>query len=70
VNRAIFPDLNLRTEGIAQSAKEWIKSAPNIDPTGTEPLVIKEIGDPNHAYDVIINGTVHPIKSGKNKNTN
>lgn len=70
VNRAIFPDLNLRTEGIAQSAKEWIKSAPNIDPTGTEPLVIKEIGDPDHAYDVIINGTVHPIKSGKNKNTN
>lgn len=70
INRAIFPDLNIRNDGISLSAIEWIKSAPSIDPTGTEPLVIKEIGDPNHAYDVIIDGKVHPIKSGKSKTNN
>lgn len=70
INRAIFPDLNIRNDGISLSAIEWIKSAPSIDPTGTEPLVIKEIGDPGHAYDVIIDGKVHPIKSGKSKTNN
>lgn len=70
VNRAIFPDLNIRVDGIALSAIEWIKSAPTVDLTGTEPLVIKEIGDPDHAYDVIIDGKVHPIKSGKSKTNN
>ena len=70
INRAIFPDLNIRNDGISLSAIEWIKSAPSIDPTGTEPLVIKEIGDPDHAYDVIIDGKVHPIKSGKSKTNN
>lgn len=70
VNRAIFPEFNIRTEGIAQSARVWIRQAPNTDPTGTEQLVIKEVGEPNHAYDVIINGTVHPIKSAKSRNNN
>lgn len=70
VNAAIFPEFNMRTEGIAQSARVWIRQAPNIDPTGTEQLVIKEVGEPDHAYDVIINGVAHPIKSAKSRNNN
>lgn len=70
VNRAIFPEINIRTEGIAQSARVWIRQAPNTDPTGTEQLVIKEVGEPDHAYDVVINGVVHPVKSAKSKNNN
>lgn len=70
VNKAIFPEINIRTEGIAQSARVWIRQAPNTDPTGTEQLVIKEVGEPDHAYDVIINGVVHPVKSAKSRNNN
>lgn len=70
VNKAIFPEFNIRTEGIAQSARVWIRNAPNTDPTGTEQLVIKEVGEPDHAYDVIINGVAHPIKSAKSRNNN
>ena len=70
VNGAIFPEINIRTEGIAQSARVWIRQAPNADPTGTEQLVIKEVGEPDHAYDVIINGTVYPVKSAKSRNNN
>lgn len=70
VNKAIFPEINIRTEGIAQSARVWIRQAPNTDPTGTEQLVIKEVGEPDHAYDVVINGVVHPVKSAKSKNNN
>lgn len=70
VTKAIFPEFNIRSEGIAQSARVWIRQAPNVDPTGTEQLVIKEVGEPDHAYDVIINGEVHPIKSAKSRNNN
>lgn len=70
VNRTIFPEFNIRTEGVAQSARIWIRQAPSIDPTGTEQLVIKEVGEPDHAYDVIINGKVYPIKSAKSKENN
>lgn len=70
VNKAIFPEINIRTEGIAQSARVWIRQAPNTDPTGTEQLVIKEVGEPDHAYDVIINGVTHPVKSAKSRNNN
>ena len=68
VNRAIFPELNIKKEGyIGQSARMWIARAPNIDPTGTEPLVIKET---NEGYEVVIKGKVHKITSGKEKNKN
>ena len=45
----------------------WIAKAPNIDPTGTEPLVIREVDD---GYEVIIKGTTHKINSRKSKNKN
>ena len=70
VSKMIFPDLNLRTEGIGQSAKMWIIKAPNCDIDGTESLVIKTIGEQDHFYDVIINGKTYPIKSKKNKENN
>lgn len=70
VNKAIFPSLNIRYEGIAKSARQWILNAPDADPEGVEPLVIKEIGDVNHYYDVIINGKVYPIKTKKGKKVN
>lgn len=68
VNRAIFPELNIKSEGyIGQSARMWIAKAPTVDPTGTEPLVIKEVDD---GYQVIIKGKVHNIKSKRAKNKN
>ncbi len=70
INKAIFPSLNIRYEGIAQSARQWILNAPDSDPEGVEPLVIKEVGDPDHYYDVIINGKVFPIKTKRGKKTN
>lgn len=70
INKAIFPSLNIKYEGIAKSARQWILTAPDVDPEGVEPLVIKEIGDIDHYYDVIINGKTYPIKTRKGKNTN
>ncbi len=70
VNRAIFPTINLREDGIGKSAEEWIKYAPSIDPEGTEPLVITQVNEIDHAYDVKINGTVHKIKSNKTRKHN
>lgn len=70
INKAIFPELNIRQKGISTSAKSWILNAPDFDYDGTEPLVIKEVGDKDHYYDVIINGTTYPIKTKGNKNTN
>lgn len=70
VSRAIFPDLHIEENGIESSAKAWIARAPSIDPEGIEDLVIQEIGDQDHFYDVIIKGTVYPIKSKKPKNSN
>lgn len=68
VNRAIFPELTIKKKGfIGQSARMWIAKAPNIDPTGTEPLVIKETDD---GYDVIIKGITHKVSSTKSKNKN
>ena len=68
VNRAIFPELKIKREGyIGQSAKLWIARAPGNDPTGTEPLVIKET---DGQYEVIINGKSYQIKSGKYKTKN
>ena len=70
VNRAIFPSVNLKMEGLGESAKEWIKWAPSENINGVEPLVITKVQAEDHAYEVIINGTTHNIKSGKNKNSN
>ena len=70
VNKAIFPTVNLRNEGIGQSAKEWIKYAPSIDPEGTEPLVISQVNDIDHAYEVTIKGEKYNIKSNKPKEKN
>lgn len=70
VSRAIFPSINLRTEGIGQSAQEWIKYAPVEDSTGMEPLTIKKVNERDHAYEVIINGKKHNIKSSKEKERN
>ena len=68
INRAIFPELNFKREGyIGQSARMWIARAPNVDPTGTEPLVIREV---DNEYEVIIKGESHRIKSHKEKNKN
>lgn len=70
VNKAIFPTINLKSEGIGQSAKEWIKYAPSIDPEGTEPLVIKQVNERDHAYEVTIKGKTYNIKSNKSKERN
>lgn len=70
ISKAIFPTMNLRSEGIGQSAREWIKYAPSIDPEGTEPLVIKQVNEIDHAYEVKIKGQVHNIKSNKPKERN
>lgn len=68
VNRAIFPELNIKSEGyIGQSARMWIARAPSVDPTGTEPLVIKEVDD---GYQVIIKGKTYNIKSKRAKTKN
>lgn len=70
VNRAIFPAVNLKEDGLGQSAKEWIKWAPTENINGVEPLVIKKVEAKDHAYEVTINGTTHNIKSGKDKSVN
>lgn len=66
---AIFPTLNIKEEGIGQSARLWIQNAPSVDQIGTQQLVIKEVNT-DHRYDVIINGKVYPIKSGRAKIAN
>lgn len=70
VAAAIFTDLNIKEIGIKKSAKWWIANAPNADLHKTYSLVIKQIGDQDHFYDVIINGKVYPIKSKIEKTKN
>lgn len=70
VTRAIFPSVNLRSDGIGQSAQEWIKFAPVEDPTDMEPLIIKKVNERDHAYEVTLDGTVYNIKSSKDKEKN
>lgn len=67
--RQIFPTLNIKSEGLETSAKEWIKSAPNTGDSST-PLIITEIDKPDNSYDVIIYGQVYHVKSQKTKNKN
>lgn len=73
--RKIFPSLNIKDEGISKTAEEWIRAAPDCDPYDTEPLVIIDIREPNHGYDLVIrqkDGTTKtiPIKSDRSKNKN
>ena len=70
VSKAIFPTVNLRSEGIGKSAKEWVKFAPVEDPTGIEPLTIKKVNERDHTYEVTLNGTKYNIKSNRPKEGN
>ena len=70
VSKAIFPTLNLRVDGIGKSAEEWIQYAPSVDPEGTEPLVITQVNEIDHAYEVKINGKVTNITSNKPRKYN
>ena len=67
--RATFPELNIKSEGIETSAREWILNAPSSG-DATTPIIITPIGDPDHGYDLIINGEVIPIKSNKSIKSN
>ena len=62
--QATFPTLNIKSEGIATSAKDWIKNAPDSGDAST-PIIIKPSEDKDYAYDLILSGTVHKIKSAK-----
>lgn len=71
VCRAIFPTLNLKSEGIGKSAQEWIKYAPSENIGGIEPLVIKKVNELDHVYEVYINGKkVADIKDKSQKTKN
>lgn len=67
--KAIFPTLNIKSEGIATSAKEWIKNAPNSGDAST-PIIIKPSEDNDYAYDLIVNGELIKIKSKKRPENN
>lgn len=70
VAKATFPTVNLRSEGIGQSAIEWIKFAPVEDKSNIEPLTIKRVDERDHAYEVTLNGTTYNIKNNKPKEKN
>lgn len=69
VSRLMFQNLHIKEEGISRSAQAWIANAAS-DYYENEPLVIKFIGEVDHAYDVKIGNNVYPIKNAKNKNNN
>lgn len=52
----MFPEKGIRAHGIQQTVVEQIRQAVR---TGT----IKSVNEPNHYYDVVINGKVYPISS-------
>jgi len=54
--KLIFPTMNLREDGLGQTAESWIKYAPSEDPTGIEPIIIKKVNELDHMYEVIIDG--------------
>lgn len=71
VCRNIFPDANIRDIGIDKSAREWIKNAPDTDPQGIEPLVIKKVNENDHTYEVVIDGITYNVtEKSRNKNNN
>lgn len=61
---ATFPTLNIKSDGIATSAKDWIKNAPSSGDSST-PIIIRPSEDNNYAYDLILQGEVYKIKSNK-----
>lgn len=67
--RAAFPTLNIKSEGIATSAKDWIKNAPDSGDAST-PIIIKPSEDADFGYDLIISGDVTKIKSKKRPENN
>ena len=73
--RKIFPSLNIKNEGISKTAEEWIKNAPDCDPYDIEPLVIQDVHEPNHGYNLIVRQKsgetkIIEIKSDRAKNKN
>lgn len=73
--KKIFPSLNIKTEGISKTAEEWIRTAPDCDPYDVESIVIKEVHEPNHGYDLIVRQPDNTtktiiIKSDRSKNKN
>lgn len=62
--KATFPTLNIKAEGIATSARDWIKNAPNSG-NSSDPIVIKPSEDPEYGYDVYFSGKLVKIKSKK-----
>lgn len=66
ISNKIFYSLNIKEEGISRSALTWIANATEEE-YPDEPLVIKPIGDVDHAYDVIIGNKTFPVKSNKPK---
>lgn len=67
--RATFPTLNIKSEGIATSAKDWIKNAPDSGDAST-PIIIKPSEDSDFGYDLIMSGKVIKIKSKKRPENN
>jgi hypothetical protein len=67
--KATFPTLNIKSEGIATSAAEWIRTAPSSGNSAT-PIIITPINGIDHAYDLTIYGETIPIKSNKKKENN
>lgn len=67
--RATFPTLNIKSEGIATSAKDWIKNAPDSGDAST-PIIIKPSEDSDFGYDLIMSGNVIKIKSKKRPENN
>lgn len=70
VNTAIFPSVNLKEDGLGQSALSWIMYAPSENINGTEPLVIRKVKEKDRAYEVILNDKTYNIKSDKEKSRN
>lgn len=69
VIKTTFPTLNIKSEGIATSAAEWIRTAPSSGNSAT-PIIITPIDGIDHAYDLTIYGETIPIKSNKKKENN
>jgi hypothetical protein len=62
-----MPTLNIKSEGIYTSAKEWIKQAPESGDS-TTPLIIRK--SEQNGYDIIISGNIIHVDSNKSKENN
>ena len=75
--KMLYPELNIKPEGIRQNAQSWIKTAPTSDPFGNELMIIEEVNEPDHRYNLVVRDqrnfnevTTIPIKSDKPKEKN